>query len=137
VINSCCYCFRDYVPSVAACNCLATTAIAELRTEVSRLKECAAAQPLEDGRSCRVSMELTAEKRPCLIVTAPAHWDEAKLGDTIAGVLNLWTATADALAAQKRSTKMCAACLGDGPGSSCTTCGGTGRVPDSLTGEAP
>jgi hypothetical protein len=104
MISSCCYCYRDYVPSVADCNCRATVEIAALRAEVSRLKECAAAQPLEDGRSCRVSMELTADKRPCLIVTAPAHWDEAKLGDTIAGVLNLWTATADALATQKRDS---------------------------------
>lgn len=43
---------------------------------------------------------------------------------------------APVLGDQKRSTKMCAACLGDGPGSSCTTCSGTGHVSDNLAGEA-
>jgi hypothetical protein len=73
----------------------------ELRLEVARLRACADAAPLADGRTCRVSMDLESGRRPCLIVTAPAHWDEAKLGHVIAGTLNLWTGTAAALAEQR------------------------------------
>lgn len=77
----------------------------EAEREIERLRACAAAAPLTDGRSCRVSMDLTPEGKPCLIVTAPARWDEAKLGDIIAGTLNLWEKTAQALAEQKANSQ--------------------------------
>lgn len=68
------------------------------RDEIARLKEVIAAKSPEDGKSVRVEMNTTPEGKPCLIVTAPVHFDEQRLAETIAGAMNLWTATAEHMA---------------------------------------
>lgn len=69
----------------------------ELVEELVRVKELLGLEPLEDGRSVRVEMLLNEAKHPKLVVTAPTHWDEAKLGDVIGGVLQLWFAVEGSL----------------------------------------
>ena len=76
---------------------------AELLLEVERLKQVVAAKPPEDGKSLRVEMNTTPAGKPCLIVTAPIHFDEQRLADTIAGILNVWWAVAEDLATQKKA----------------------------------
>ena len=76
--------------------------VTELLLEVERLKQVVAAKPPEDGKSLRVEMNTTPAGKPCLIVTAPIHFDEQRLADTIAGILNVWWSIAEDLSQQKK-----------------------------------